>query len=111
MPRYFVEVRAILQDDVYVVKEILKEPTLDIPPHIKGEKLKEYDLKNLKGYYRKSNESQTSTEKESTPSESRQFQFVLRGKVLIQNDADFFELENGTKFSFKEILLILTLKK
>lgn len=105
MPRYFVQVRAVLQDDMYVVEEILKKPTLDIPPHIKGDKLKEYDFKNIKGYYRQSNKSQTSTDKELTLSQLRQFQFVLRGKVLIQNDGDFFELENGTKFSFKEILV------
>ncbi len=101
MPRYFVEVRAIIQDGVYVVQEMLKEPTLDIPTHIKGEKLKEYDFDNIEAYVKK---SKTSSAKDSSLSNQGKFQFVLRGKVLIENESEFFQLENGTKFSVKEIL-------
>ena len=36
MPRYFVEVRATLKDEVYVVEEMLSEPTLKIPKLIKA---------------------------------------------------------------------------
>ena len=35
MPRYFVEVRATFKDAVYVVEEMLSEPTLKIPKFIK----------------------------------------------------------------------------
>ena len=35
MPRYFVEVRAIFKDGVYVVEEMLSEPTRKIPKFIK----------------------------------------------------------------------------
>ena len=35
MPRYFVEVRATFKDGVYVVEEMLSEPTLKIPKFIK----------------------------------------------------------------------------
>lgn len=38
MPRYFVEVRATLKDGVYVVEEMLSEPTLKIPKLIKASK-------------------------------------------------------------------------
>ena len=34
MPKYFVQVRAKLKDGLYVVEEMLHEPTLDIPPFI-----------------------------------------------------------------------------
>ena len=34
MPRYFVEVRAIFKDGLYVVEEMLREPTLKIPKFI-----------------------------------------------------------------------------
>ncbi|MDJ0592540.1 MAG: hypothetical protein QNJ72_21535 [Pleurocapsa sp. MO_226.B13] len=40
MPRYFVEVRAIFKDGLYVVEEMLGEPTLDIPKSIKVPKKK-----------------------------------------------------------------------
>ena len=40
MPRYFVEVRAIFQDGLYLVEEMLGEPTLDIPKFIKVSKKK-----------------------------------------------------------------------
>ncbi len=40
MPRYFVEVRAIFKDGLYVVEEMLGEPTLDIPKFIKVPKKK-----------------------------------------------------------------------
>ena len=35
MPRYFVEVRATFQDGLYVVEEMLREPTLNIPKSLK----------------------------------------------------------------------------
>ena len=35
MPRYFVQVRAIVKDGVYVVEEMLSEPTVKIPHYIK----------------------------------------------------------------------------
>ena len=35
MPRYFVQVRAILKDGAYVVEEMLSEPTVKIPQYIK----------------------------------------------------------------------------
>ena len=35
MLRYFVEVRAIFKDGLYVVEEMLREPTLKIPKFIK----------------------------------------------------------------------------
>ena len=35
MPRYFVQVRGIFKDDLYMVEETLQEPTLKIPKHIK----------------------------------------------------------------------------
>ncbi len=95
MPGYFVEVSAIIKDGIYVVQEMLKEPRLDIPPYIKAEKLKEYDLENIEAHIKKLDKSKTSKGK---------FQFVLRGKVLIENESEFFELENGTKFSVKEII-------
>ncbi len=38
MPRYFVEVRAIFKDGLYVVEEMLREPTLKIPRFIKVSK-------------------------------------------------------------------------
>ncbi len=101
MPRYFVEVRAIIFEGVYVVQEMLKEPTLDIPTHIKAEKLKEYDLENIEAYVKK---SKTSKAKDSSLSNQGKFQCVLRGKVLIENESEFFQLENGTKFSVKEIV-------
>ena len=101
MPRYFVEVRAIIFDGVYVVQEMLREPTLDIPTHIKGEKLKEYDFDNIEAYVKK---SKTSKAKDSSLSNQGKFQCVLRGKVLIENESEFFQLENGTKFSVKEIV-------
>lgn len=34
MPCYFVQVRAAFKDGLYVVEEMLEEPTLDIPPYI-----------------------------------------------------------------------------
>lgn len=34
MPCYFVQVRAAFKDGLYIVEEILEEPTLDIPPYI-----------------------------------------------------------------------------
>ncbi|MGB5711221.1 MAG: hypothetical protein WBM44_09970, partial [Waterburya sp.] len=40
MPRYFVEVRATFKDGLYVVEEMLGEPTLDIPKFIKVPKKK-----------------------------------------------------------------------
>ena len=40
MPRYFVEVRAIFKDGLYLVEEMLREPTLDIPKFIKVSKKK-----------------------------------------------------------------------
>lgn len=40
MARYFVEVRAMLKDGLYVVEEMLREPTLDIPKFIKVSKKK-----------------------------------------------------------------------
>ncbi len=42
MPRYFVEVRAIFKDGLYVVEEMLREPTRKIPKFIKVSK-KEQD--------------------------------------------------------------------
>ncbi len=41
MPRYFVEVRAIFKDGLYVVEEMLREPTRDIPKFIKVSKKKQ----------------------------------------------------------------------
>ncbi len=38
MPRYFVEVRAIFKDGLYVVEEMLREPTRNIPRFIKVSK-------------------------------------------------------------------------
>ena len=35
MPRYFVEVRAVLKGSLFIVKEMLSEPTLKIPQYIK----------------------------------------------------------------------------
>ncbi len=35
MPRYFVEVRAVFKDGLYVVEEMLRSPTVDIPKLIK----------------------------------------------------------------------------
>lgn len=96
MPRYFVEVRAVLQDGMYVVKEMLREPTLDIPLYIKGEKVKDYDFKNSQSYFNSSNSKKTNSSK---------FQFILRGKILIEDEMELFELENGTKFTVKEILV------
>ncbi len=104
MPRYFVEVRAIIKDGVYVVQEMLKEPTLNIPPYIKGEKLKDYDFKNLEAYFKKLNNSKTSKAKDSSLSNPGKFQFVLRGQVLTENESEVFQLENGTSFTVKEIL-------
>jgi hypothetical protein len=40
MSRYFVEVRAIIKDGLYVVEEMLLPPTLDIPKYIKSPKKK-----------------------------------------------------------------------
>lgn len=40
MSRYFVEVRAIFKDGLYVVEEMLLPPTLDIPKYIKSPKKK-----------------------------------------------------------------------
>ena len=40
MPRYFVEVRATFKDGVYVVEEMLSEPTLKIPKFFKVSKKK-----------------------------------------------------------------------
>ncbi len=40
MPRYFVEVRAIFKDGLYVVEEMLREPTVEIPRFIKVSKKK-----------------------------------------------------------------------
>ena len=42
MPRYFVEVRAIFKDGLYVVEEMLREPTRKLPKFIKVSK-KEQD--------------------------------------------------------------------
>lgn len=41
MPRYFVEVRAIFKDGLYVVEEMLREPTVEIPKFIKVSKKKQ----------------------------------------------------------------------
>ncbi len=41
MPRYFVEVRAIFKDGLYVVEEMQKEPTRKIPKFIKVSKKKQ----------------------------------------------------------------------
>ena len=41
MPRYFVEVRAIFKDGLFVVEEMLREPTLKIPKFIKVSKKKQ----------------------------------------------------------------------
>ena len=41
MPRYFVEVRATFKDGVYVVEEMLSEPTLKIPKFFKVPKKKQ----------------------------------------------------------------------
>ncbi|MGB5634598.1 MAG: hypothetical protein WBM86_17700, partial [Waterburya sp.] len=38
MPRYFVEVRATFKDGLYVVEEMLREPTRKIPRFIKVSK-------------------------------------------------------------------------
>ena len=38
MPRYFVEVRAIFKDGLFVIEEMLREPTLKIPRFIKVSK-------------------------------------------------------------------------
>ena len=38
MPRYFVEVRAVFKDGLYVVEEMLRAPTLKIPKLIKVSK-------------------------------------------------------------------------
>ncbi len=38
MPRYFVEVRAIFKDGLYVVEEMLREPTRKLPKFIKVSK-------------------------------------------------------------------------
>ncbi len=38
MPRYFVEVRAVFKDGLYVVEEMLREPTVEIPRFIKVSK-------------------------------------------------------------------------
>ena len=35
MPCYFVQVRAAFKDGLYIVEEMLEEPTLDIPPYIR----------------------------------------------------------------------------
>ncbi len=40
MPRYFVEVRAVFKDGLYVVEEMLREPTVEIPKFIKVSKKK-----------------------------------------------------------------------
>ncbi len=40
MPRYFVEVRAIFKDGLYLVEEMLGEPTLELPKFIKVPKKK-----------------------------------------------------------------------
>ena len=41
MPRYFVEVRAVFKDGLYVVEEMLREPTRKIPKFIKVSKKKQ----------------------------------------------------------------------
>ena len=38
MPRYFVEVKTIFKDGLFVVEEMLSEPTVKIPPFIKKSK-------------------------------------------------------------------------
>ena len=59
MPRYFVQVRAILKDGLYVVKEMLSEPTVKIPQYIKLPK-KEQD-KSVEQAVEKSSSSATQT--------------------------------------------------
>ncbi len=94
MPRYFVEVEAIIQDGLYVVQEMLREPTLDIPEFLQIDKNKTSTSDNR----------EISLRSDPSLSNSEKFQFVLRGEVRNENDSQFFQLENGTKFKVRAII-------
>ncbi len=94
MPRYFVEVEAIIQDGLYVVQEMLREPTLDIPEFLQIDKNKTSTSDNR----------EISLRSDPSLSNSEKFQFVLRGEVRSENDSQFFQLENGTKFKVRAII-------
>ncbi len=94
MPRYFVEVEAIIQDGLYVVQEMLREPTLDIPEFLQIAQNKASTSDNR----------EISLRSDPSLSNSEKFQFVLRGEVRNENDFQFFQLENGTKFKVRAII-------
>ena len=47
--------------------------------------------------------SEVTVENEESKSPPEKFQFVLRGELITENEAEFLQLENGDKFKVKEI--------
>ena len=50
------------------------------------------------------NDSEVAVEQDQSKSPPDKFQFVLRGELITENDAEFLQLENGDKFKIKEII-------
>ena len=51
-----------------------------------------------------SGHNQSSVTKDSSSSPPEKFQFVLRGELLTENDAEVFRLENGLTFKVKRVI-------
>ena len=49
-------------------------------------------------------DSEVAVEQEESNSAPEKFQFVLRGELIAENEAEFLQLENGDKFKVKEII-------
>ncbi|MGK7949955.1 MAG: hypothetical protein AB4368_14525 [Xenococcaceae cyanobacterium] len=47
---------------------------------------------------------EVAVENDESNSASEKFQFVLRGELIAENEAEFLQLENGDKFKVKEII-------
>ncbi len=48
-------------------------------------------------------DSEVAVEQDESKSPPEKFQFVLRGELITENEAEFLQLENGDKFKVKEI--------
>ena len=49
-------------------------------------------------------DSEVAVEQDESKSPPEKFQFVLRGELVTENEAEFLQLENGDKFKVKEII-------
>ena len=49
-------------------------------------------------------DSEVAVENNASNSSPEKFQFVLRGELITENEAEFLQLENGDKFKVKEII-------